>query len=227
MKTAGIAEDNRDVKSIFLHGLGQTAASWRPIIETMGDKFEIFCPDLSDWLEDQEACYSNLYQGLEEYCQQFKEPLHVCGLSLGGILAIQYAITHPEKVSSLVLIGTPYKMPKGLLQVQNIVFHLMPPSSFQKMGWAKMDLISLAKSMADLDFRDDLRSLICPVLIVCGEKDRTNKRAALQIKECIPQAEIIMIKQAGHEVNVDNPIALARRLKAFYQGLTPMNGSFF
>ena len=76
------------MKFIFLHGLGQTAASWRPTIETMGDEFEIFCPDLLDWCKDREACYSDLYQGLEEYCRQFKEPLHVCGLSLGGILAI-------------------------------------------------------------------------------------------------------------------------------------------
>lgn len=48
---------------------------------------------------------------------------------------LQYAIEYPQKVSSLVLIGTQYVMPKWLLQFQNVMFHLMSKSVFQKMGF--------------------------------------------------------------------------------------------
>ena len=42
----------------------------------------------------------------------------MCGLSLGGILALQYAIEHPEHIHALALIGTQYTMPKTLLRIQ-------------------------------------------------------------------------------------------------------------
>ena len=77
--------------------------------------------------------------------KQFQEPLHLCGLSLGGILALHYATVNPDKVASLVLIGAQYKMPKKLLKVQNTVFHILPNSLFQKQGISKQDMISLTK----------------------------------------------------------------------------------
>ena len=94
--------------------------------------------ELSDWLSGKEASYFDLYHELENYCEQ-QEVLHLCGLSLGGILALHYAVEHAEKVASLVLIGTQYIMPKRLLKFQNMIFHLMPNRSFRKMGFGKKD----------------------------------------------------------------------------------------
>lgn len=51
--------------------------------------------------------------------------------SLGAVLTLNYAIDHPDKVKALVLIAAQYKMPKKLLKVQNMLFHLMPNSAFQ------------------------------------------------------------------------------------------------
>ena len=41
-----------------------------------------------------------------------------------------------------VLIAAQYKMPKELLKVQNMLFHLMPNSAFNKMGFKKADAVS-------------------------------------------------------------------------------------
>lgn len=214
---------------IFLHGLGQTVSCWNSTVQEMNAGFDtrldtqfdthcenIRCPDLSGWLYNKTPCYSNLYQGLENYCQQFDSPLNICGLSLGGILAMHYCIDHPEKVKSLVLIGTQYVMPKRLLQIQNVIFHLMPDSAFQKAGFQKEDFIYLSKSMMNLNFRNDLRNIRCPVLVVCGAKDKANKAAALQLKELIPCVRLSMIEHAGHEVNLDAPVELGRELRGFY-----------
>lgn len=202
------------MKYILLHGLGQTSASWEGVIKAMEGGFDFLCPDLSEWLCGRKICYGNLYRALEEYCDRFEEPFHLCGLSLGGILALQYGIQHPEKVSSLVLIGTQYIMPKRLLQVQNILFRFMPNKVFQEMGLGKMDVINLTKSMMDLDFRADLEKVRCRTLVLCGEKDKANQSAALQMKEQIPKAELVFIKNAGHEVNRENPVELAKILRA-------------
>lgn len=171
---------------ILLHGLGQTSSSWNETIQTLNEDRNIFCPDLSDWIMGKQPCYDTLYKAFEKYCEQFDDTLCLVGLSLGGILAMQYSMEHSEKVKSLVLIGTQYKMPRRLLKLQNVLFHLMPDSKFSKMGFQKSDFISLCKSMIDLDFSHQLKDIRCKVLVVCGEKDRANRSASLQLAELIP-----------------------------------------
>ena len=145
------------MKYIMLHGLGQSSESWSDTVKVFNDDFEVLCPNLSDWLFGKTPCYDTLYRTLETYCEQFEEPLNICGLSLGGILAMQYAIEHPEKMNSLVLIGTQYEMPKYLLKMQNLIFRIMPCSAFEKMGFQKTDFINLCKSMTELNFKHELK----------------------------------------------------------------------
>ena len=198
------------MKCIMLHGLGQSSESW-------SDTIKVFNDDLSDWLSGKVPCYDTLYRVLETYCEQFEEPLNICGLSLGGILAMQYAIEHSEKVNSLVLIGTQYEMPKYLLKIQNLIFHIMPCSAFEKMGFQKTDFINLCKSMTELTFKHKLKKISCSVLVVCGDKDKINKRASLELQQQIENAEIAIIENAGHEVNTDNPTLLGQKLNIFFR----------
>ena len=205
------------MKYIFLHGLGQTSFSWNKTLEVMSDKWDILCPNLADWLYNERPCYETLYKALERCCKQFNEPLTLCGLSLGGILAMQYAIEHPEKMNSLVLIGTQYEMPKYLLKMQNLIFRIMPCSAFEKMGFQKTDFINLCKSMTELNFKHELKKISCSVLVVCGDKDKINKKASLELQQQIENAEIDIIENAGHEVNTDNPTLLGQKLNVFFK----------
>lgn len=205
------------MKCVMLHGLGQSAASWNDTVKHMGQKPGILCPELAQWLEGCEPRYGSLYSGLENYCAQFEGPLNLCGLSLGGILALQYGIEHPERVNSMVLIGAQYTMPKGLLRFQNALFHLMPKRAFQEMGFKKADFIELCKSMFELNFQARLKEISCPVLVICGEKDGANRVAALQMNEQIPNAKLLMVPGAGHEVNRDAPDELGKAIHCFFE----------
>lgn len=202
---------------IFLHGLGQTDLDWKETVEFLGNREDIVCPNLSEWLSEREVSYFSLYKALEQYMKQQNSPVHFCGLSLGGVLALQYAIEYPQKVSSLVLIGTQYVMPKRLLQFQNVMFYLMPKSVFQKMGFQKKEFISLCHSMIQLDFTRDLRKIHCPVLVLCGEEDKVNWQASVRLAEEIESAELVLISNAGHEVNKENPKELGKILTEFYK----------
>lgn len=204
------------MKTIMLHGLGQVSSSWESTIMTMGKGFEILCPDLSDWLRNTEVSYYNLYHTFEKYCEDIDGPLNLCGLSLGGILALQYAVEHGNRVNSLVLIGTQFSAPDNLLRFQNLIFRFMPESAFKETGFGKASMISLSKSMIGLDFYQDLKYIHCRTLVICGEKDRANRRASMKLKEQIPNAEISLIPNAGHEVNVDAPTLLGKELKTFF-----------
>lgn len=207
------------MKLILLHGLGQTSSSWYETKKVLNTSDEILCPNLYEWLYDKPVGYNTLYSELEKYCDKFDEPLNLCGLSLGGILAMQYCINHPDKVSSLILIGTQYIMPKNLLKMQNLVFRIMPYSTFEKMGFKKSDFIELCNSMVDLNFECDLNKIKCPTLVVCGDKDKANKKAAIGLRERIKNAELVIIEKSGHEINIENPTQLGVQLNRFLKNI--------
>lgn len=202
--------------SILIHGLGQDASSWDKTINYLDEKRSTHCVDLFSLISTNEINYNNLYDLFVEYCEGFDEPVHLCGLSLGGILALNYAIDYPEKTKSLILIGTQYKMPKILLSVQNTIFRLMPKSVFYNTGLVKINFIKLSKSLTVLDFSKQLSEIERSVLVICGEKDFANKKASRRLHQQIEGSRLEMIENAGHEVNLDNPEKLAKVLADFW-----------
>lgn len=202
------------MKKIFVHGLGQNAGSWEKTIEKLGDAKDCICFDLIKMLRGNKVTYRNLYAAFSDECSRYHR-VSLCGISLGGVLAFHYAIEHPENVESLVLIAAPYKMPKLLLIFQNAVFRMMPERAFQQMGFAKKDVISLCKTMAELDFSDMLGQITCPTLIICGEKDSANRKASEKMAEKIKNAKMVIVEKTGHEVNVEAPEKLAEILRTF------------
>lgn len=201
------------MKYIYLHGLGQTADSWNRVLGYRNTSTDSICPDLARLVHGREANYPDLYAAFSALCDTIEDDLTLCGLSLGGVLALNYTIDHPEKVKSLILIATPYKMPKQLLQLQNILFRVLPKSAFSQTGFQKADFIRLCRSMAELDFSRSLRKVTCPVLVLCGEHDRANQKAARMLAGLLKNAAFQQIPNAGHEVNTDAPERLAEILK--------------
>lgn len=202
------------MRYLFLHGLGQSPSAWTETLDSMGLEGALR-PDLSSWLRGQNPCYQTLYRTLEKYCAEIDGPLTLCGLSLGGMLALNYSIDHPEKTHSLVLIGTQHAAPRRLLKIQNAVFRMLPGSAFARTGFQKSDFIGLCESMATLNFSDSLKDIRCPTLVLCGEKDRANMAAAIEIQKSVPDARFAAIPDAGHEANIDNPAALGKEIALF------------
>lgn len=205
------------MKKILIHGSGHKATSWNEVISYMKNDKEILCPNLSTILEGKEASYSNLYSAFIEYCNHFDEKINLCGLSLGGILALNYAIDFPDKVKTLVLIGTPYKVPKVMFSIQNIIFKLLPKSVFEKMAFNKIDTFVLGNSMKTLDFSSSVKKIKCPTLIICGQKDSANMKSANFLFNNIKDAQLKIINNTGHIVNEENPKELAKILNEYYK----------
>jgi pimeloyl-ACP methyl ester carboxylesterase len=200
------------MKYILLHGMGQNASSWDKTISYLPDTAETVCPELSNFFSEGNCNYSELYSLFCRYCNRFPEPLDLCGLSLGAVLALNYAVDFPHRVSSLILIAPQYNMPKFLLKVQNVLFKFIPESQFKDIDLKKKDFITLTNSMMDIDFTNSLNNVNCPVVIICGEKDNVNKKAAIKLARELPNAKFITISNSGHEVNLDNPQGLANAM---------------
>ena len=201
---------------IFVHGSGHKATSWEKTISYMTNNEDIVCPNLSSILEGKEASYENLYSSFVKYCNEFDGQIHLCGLSLGGILALNFALDFPQKVNTLVLIGTPYKVPKVAFSFQNIIFGFLPKSIFETMAFDKKNTFALGDTMKNLDFSDRVKNIKCPTLILCGKKDSANMKSADYLSQSIRSAELKIIENTGHVVNEENPKALADILNEYY-----------
>ena len=201
---------------IFVHGSGHKATSWNKTISYMTNNEDIACPNLSSILEGRVASYENLYSSFVKYCNEIDGQIHLCGLSLGGILALNFALDFPQKVKTLVLIGTPYKVPKMAFSFQNIIFRFLPKSIFETMAFDKKNTFALGDTMKNLDFSDRVKNIKCPTLILCGKKDSANMKSADYLSQSIRSAELKIIENTGHVVNEENPKALADILNEYY-----------
>ena len=203
------------MKQIYIHGLGQTPESWDTVIMQMNTAEDSICPNLAEMVKGKETSYQNLYSAFAALCNETDEPLVLCGLSLGGVLALNYAIDYPEKVEKLILLAPQYKMPKKLLRFQNLIFRFMPQSSFEQMGFGKKAFLKLCRTMMELDFTQAIQKVSCPSLIIYGEKDKANKDASIDLAKLMRHATLIELSGVGHEMNIEAPSKLATAVKDF------------
>jgi pimeloyl-ACP methyl ester carboxylesterase len=201
--------------TILVHGLEQNAQSWNKTMSYFPVKEKLHCSDLFSLISAKSFTYKDLYTGFAEYCNSFGEPINLCGLSLGAILALNFAIDYPDKVSALVLIAARYKMPKTLLSFQNVILKLMPDSINTGSPISKTNLLSLTNSMTDIDFSENLSKVKAKTLVLCGVRDIFNKAHNKKLSKKIHGGKFATIMNSGHIVNEDNPSLLAEKMKEF------------
>lgn len=203
--------------NILIHGLGQNETSWNLVeTELKNNNIKVEKPNLYSIIKNEKINYTTMFQKFADYCNSFDDKLNLCGLSLGGILALDYAKKFPDKVNSIILVGTPYKIPKILFKIQGIIFHLMPKATIEKIGCSKKDFISLVNSMSDLDIASKLDKVKCKTLILCGDKDNQNMESAKLLNKNIKGSSFRTIDNSSHEVNIDNPKELSKIIYDFW-----------
>ena len=169
------------MRNILIHGLGQN------------NGIDTICPSLYEITNNTLVNYKSLYDVFSNFCNNQEEKVNLCGLSLGGILSLDFAKEYPKKVNSIILIGTPCKIPKVFFKVQNLIFKMMPKRTFEKMGCSKREFITLVNSMSNLNIAKDLNKIKCKSLILCGAKDNVNMKSAKLLNNIIKTSEFKII----------------------------------
>jgi pimeloyl-ACP methyl ester carboxylesterase len=72
-----------------------------------------------------------------------------------------------------------------------------------------------------LDRLDDLRGLDLPVLVLVGEQDRPFRKPAERMAAAIPGAELVVVPDAGHSPQFENPEPWWKALRSFLERLAP------
>jgi 2-succinyl-6-hydroxy-2,4-cyclohexadiene-1-carboxylate synthase len=89
---------------VMLHGFTQTGRCLGPVADRLGEHREVLTPDLPG--HGVTAALGHLgCPAIADHLAERCGPAHWIGYSLGGRIALNVAVAHPESVHSLVLIG--------------------------------------------------------------------------------------------------------------------------
>jgi carboxylesterase len=117
--------DGSDVGVLLCHGFTGTPQSLRPWGEYLADRgYSVDIPLLpghgTTWQEMNQTRWEDWYSAVDAAFREFHEACErvvVCGLSMGGALALQLAQGHGPRISGLVLVNPAVKFedPRTLL----------------------------------------------------------------------------------------------------------------
>ncbi|MCR9028875.1 pimeloyl-ACP methyl ester esterase BioH [Citrobacter amalonaticus] len=91
---------------VLLHGWGLNAEVWHCISEELSSHFTLHLVDLPGFGRSQGFGAMALEEMAERVLQQAPENAIWLGWSLGGLVASQVALTHPERVQALVTVAS-------------------------------------------------------------------------------------------------------------------------
>lgn len=197
----------------FLHGLGDGPESWAHQVAALPPGFAGVPLDvLDDGGFGLASAAEDVVRALD---RRGVERAHLCGLSLGAMIALQTALGHPDRVASLVLAAGQVRPPRLLMAAQLVVMRLLPERVVASGSASKAQMLAVLRAVADTDFSDALASVGVPTLVLCGSRDRANLPAARTLAAGIPGAGSRILEGAGHQANAQAPEAFSEALAAF------------
>lgn len=157
------------------------------------------------------------------------------GNSMGGVVCMQCAISHPERLGALVLVSTgPYAFsrpgaaapsdePLDRVAARTHVQHFFarPPADLDAYVDAAMQASVVARaetrrSSAATDLRPQLLRIAMPTLITQGELDTGRPPAqGHEMAALIPDAELHVIAGVGHTPMLEDPEIWQKHFHAF------------
>jgi 3-oxoadipate enol-lactonase len=233
---------------VFLHGVGSDKSVWRPQLEHFRGDRRAIAFDYPGYGESDPAPEGTTRDDYASAILAAMSELgirktHVCGLSLGGVVAIALHHAWPERVASLILADTFAEHPEGRpiydrsivasndmrrLAESRIDVLLAQPADPEVRREA-IDTMSLidpaayrigAEAVWLAEQRDRVHKIRVPTLVLCGADDRITPPAlSTALTRMIPGAQYEQIERAGHLTNAERPDEFNTLVGAFIRGV--------
>jgi len=171
------------------------------------------------------------------------DKVHFCGLSMGGMIGQKLGADHGERLLSLTLCSTACRMaPKemwderirtaregGMKHLVDATVERWFTEPFRAAPRAEVDAVrtmilntpaqgyaGCCAAIRDMDLCEEIRRISVPTLILVGDKDpSTPPEKARETKARIHGAELRIIPEAAHLLNIEQPVAFNHALEAF------------
>lgn len=92
-----------DIPLVLLHGWGFDHHSMEPLVQPLRELGEVWSVDIPGFGEDRAGFDAGAFT--DALAQGLPEKVYLIGWSLGGALALDFALSHPERVASLVTLA--------------------------------------------------------------------------------------------------------------------------
>lgn len=210
-----------DSPLVFVNGLGQNRHVWDRVITALPDSVHAFAVDvhLGAHFTLNDAA-SRVHDELDE---RGIERAHLCGLSLGAMIAIPFAATHPTRVDRLILSGAQIHPNRALMRIQRAILSALPARAVAYPGVEKKDVLATLDAIYGMDLRPQLPPVSAPTLVMCGSRDVVNRAPAREIAAAIPDASLQIVPGVGHEWNASHPELFADHVMSFLTSATPQS----
>jgi len=234
---------------ILTHGYSATGQMWAGQIEPLKDHFTVVTWDMrghgrSDYPEDQGA-YSEAAT-VEDMAALLDvvgaKDAVVGGLSLGGYMSLAFHATYPERTRALLIIdtGPGYKNDQArdgwnanaIRRAERLEadgLGDLSKASAEVRQARHRDATSLARAARGMLTQRDARvieslpRIAVPAVVIVGADDTPFLAASDYMAAKIPGAKKVVIPEAGHSANIDQPGAFNTALLDFLKGARLMS----
>lgn len=233
---------------IFLHGVGSDKSAWRPQLAHFASERRAVAFDYPGYGDSDPAPEGTTR---DDYASAIVagmaavgiERAHICGLSLGGVVAIAIHHAAPDACASLALADTFAAHPDGHAIYERSV---AASSDLRVMAEARVDVLlaqpaetavrsEVVETMARIspaayrmgaaavwlaDQTERAQAIRVPTLVLCGTEDKITPPAlSSALTRLIPGAHYEPIERAGHLTNLEQPAAFNTAIGAFIRGV--------
>ena len=188
---------------LLIHGWGMHSGLWGGIAEHLAQHFHVLAVDLpghghSSRMVENGSPFT-LDSIVDELSAQFTGPLTVCGWSLGGQIALRWAMRHPQQVNRLVLAAsTPCFVRQPDWPCAMVAETLAEFAAALQQNYALTLRRFLALQVRGSEQERELLATLRSALFSRGEPDLTALRSGLEIlRDCDLRSALPEIKQTA------------------------------
>ena len=238
-------DHGQGVPVLLSHGYGSSAAMWQPQVEALSRRYRLILWEMRGHARtdspDDPAAYSEAATVADMTAlldHLGVEKAVIGGLSLGGYMSLAFQLAHPERTLALILCDTGPGYRKDEARAAWNETANRRADRFQEQG---LDALSrgaevaasrsLHRTAAGLMHSargmltqhspaviENLEKINVPTLIVVGANDTPYLAGTEYMEKKIPNARRVVIPDAGHSSNMDQPKVFNETVLAFLAG---------
>lgn len=240
---------------LLVHGLGSSRADWAPQIAALARRHRVIAYDQRGHGGTSKPRGPYTMAGLAADAAALVRalgaaPVHVIGLSLGGMVAFQLAVDAPALVRSLVIVNSgPEVVPRTFAEKRAMWTRraLLRVASMRTLGrvlsgklfprpeqaalretfvarWAQNDKRAYRATLDAIvgwSVRDRIAGIDRPTLVISGDRDYTPVAHKQAYVALMPRAELVTIADSGHATTLDQPERVNQALLEFLARAAP------
>ena len=229
---------------LFLHGIGGNRKNWSRQVEFFSQKFKAAAWDARGYGESDDyegpLDFSIFSADIVRVFDFFgQRAAHVVGLSMGGRIARNFAISHPDRVKRLVLANTTpgfasltkeqaerfvndRKKLDPAAQAAKLMSPRARPGAREELEASlravhRERYLKTVEASVTQDLAAPIEEIRAPTLVVTSEDPLYSPDIARDMVRRIPGARLAVIPDAGHLSNLEQPDAFNRVVLEFLQ----------